>query len=94
MNLEEKQNNKIKVPWFFSWWMIAIAAVFTYSSMGILGFILILLLLGRFSYVISMKSKLELQQLADEKARLQSDIQLLKSEKTLLQTDKENNEKH
>lgn len=83
MSQEKSQPVKIKVPWYFSWWMIAlliVSGIFTAGFTSIFG---IILWFGRHFFLKSEKLKLQIS----KNISLQQDISILKTDLDKLQAE-------
>ncbi|MEK9199399.1 GIY-YIG nuclease family protein [Ureibacillus sp. FSL E2-3493] len=83
MNQEKSQLVKIKVPWYFSWWMIALLIVSGILTAGFTSIVGIILWFGRHFFLKSEKIKLQIS----KNISLQQDISILKTDLDKLQAE-------
>ncbi|MDM5334960.1 GIY-YIG nuclease family protein [Ureibacillus composti] len=93
MSQEKSEPTKIKVPWYFSWWMIALLIVSGIFTSGITTIIGVILWFGRHFFVKSEKVKTQISEIKDlnnEITTLQSDLDKLRTEHSQLQSNLNN----
>lgn len=93
MSQEKSQPVKMKVPWYFSWWMIALLIIFGFSTNGFTAMIGVILWFGRYFFLKSEKLKTQISDIKDinvEITTLQSDLDKLRKEHSELQSNLNN----